>query len=400
MVPLPLANVMHHPLRSGLTGLGVAIGICMLITLSGLSRGSLDEVADRWEAVDADILVFPANAGDSIVSLSGAGLTEKDVRAVRDLAVGNQPAVKYVVPVYIHRGKIGSGANNIFGAAPEDLPHLTGGRAMLAGRAFDPDNAFAKYLQQRIEQAGEGELSISDEELAAHGGLEMVVDSRLARDAKLKVGDNVRVLGKQFAVVGIVQEGGLARAFIPRATAQWLGELTRYTMFFVKATPDVPPASVLEALRPRRNLSGMAVDHYRNVLMDTFGVMYVYINTANVITLAVACLFILVSLYTMVIQRQREIAILKSMGARRRFILWQVLSESLIITGLGTAAGILLSFPAGWGIEAVRPVLTVRITWNWILIGIGASLVVGTLAAIYPAWKAMRVDVVEALTLE
>lgn len=400
MMPLPLANLWHHKLRSSLTALGVAIGICMLVTLSGLSRGSVDEIADRWEAVDADLLVFPANASDNIAALSGGGLGEKDAQLVRQLAVASQPAVEYVAPVYIHRGKIGSGANNIFGCDPRDLPRLTGGRRFLEGRVFDPDNNCQRFLQQRIEQAGQGVLEISDKDLARSGGLEMVIDRRLARDARLKSGDKVHVLGRDFTVVGVMEEGGLARAFIPRATAQWLGELDRYTMFFVKLKDGVPSQAALEALRPRRNLTGITIDQYRGMLMDMLGVMYIYTDTANAITLAVACLFILVSLYTMVIQRQREIAILKSMGARRRFILGQVLSESLIISVAGTAVGIGLSFPAAMGIEAFRPVLTVRITWEWIGVAAASALIVGTLAAIYPAWKATRIDVVEALTLE
>ena len=77
MVPLPIANIMHHKLPSALSALGVAIGVCMLITLSGLARGSLGEVADRWEGVDADIIVYPAQWSDNITTISGGGLSGK-----------------------------------------------------------------------------------------------------------------------------------------------------------------------------------------------------------------------------------------------------------------------------------------------------------------------------------
>lgn len=63
MAWLPLANILHHKLRSVLSALGIGIGICMLVTLSGLSRGTLSEVADRWDAVDAQLIVYPLGWG-------------------------------------------------------------------------------------------------------------------------------------------------------------------------------------------------------------------------------------------------------------------------------------------------------------------------------------------------
>ena len=65
---LPLANVMHYKLRSVLSALGIAVGICMVITVSGLTRGSLFEVSDRWQAVEADLIVYPAKQDVTIIS--------------------------------------------------------------------------------------------------------------------------------------------------------------------------------------------------------------------------------------------------------------------------------------------------------------------------------------------
>ena len=76
MAYLPLANILHHPLRSLLSAMGIGIGICMLVTLTGLSRGSLYEIADRWESVDADLIVFPRGWGDSATAKSGVGLKQ------------------------------------------------------------------------------------------------------------------------------------------------------------------------------------------------------------------------------------------------------------------------------------------------------------------------------------
>jgi putative ABC transport system permease protein len=108
----------------------------------------------------------------------------------------------------------------------------------------------------------------------------------------------------------------------------------------------------------------------------------------------------MITLYTMVLQRTREIAILKSLGASASFLLRQILAESLLLTAAGAAVGVLLAFGAGDIIEHLRLDLTVSITPHWILAALAAAGAGGVLAAIYPAWRAIRVDVAEALAFE
>ena len=133
MIPLPLANVLHHKLRSALSALGVGIAVAMLITLGGLTRGWLEEVASRWEAVDADLIVYPARFED-VTSFSGVGLPVADAAKVEALSVEGRPAVERVVSVFILAQKpIGAGKHNVVGVAPEDLEVLLGGRKIRPG---------------------------------------------------------------------------------------------------------------------------------------------------------------------------------------------------------------------------------------------------------------------------
>ena len=90
MLPLPLANILHHKLRSALAMLGVAIAVCMLVTLSGLSRGSLEEIADRWQAVDADMIVYPATWGENITTVSGGGMGDADISRILALTAAEK----------------------------------------------------------------------------------------------------------------------------------------------------------------------------------------------------------------------------------------------------------------------------------------------------------------------
>lgn len=403
MVPLPLANILHHKVPSALSALGVAIGVCMLIALSGLARGSLGEVADRWEAVDADLIVYPSNWSDNITTISGGGMSDKDAERIKNLAIGESGAVEYVIPIYLHRISIRGVEHNVVGVRPEDLRRLLGeGGVADGGRVFDPDNACARWLEKKLTTPGEKAVDIPEADLASHGGLEMVIDSRLARASGLKVGEKVYSAGHNFTIVGIVPAGAMVRAFVPLATAEYLfnGRLGRFTLLMVKLRQGAPVGAAKEAIRKNRHLKVMSVGEYRAMLESRFGIIYPFVDTVNAVTLIVAMLFIMVTLFTMVIQRRREIAILRSMGASRRFILREVLAESLILTTIGAAVGIALAPAAGAGIEAVRPLLTVQLTARWILIAAAAAIVGGTLAAIYPAWRAMNVDVAETLSLE
>ena len=405
MLPLPVANILHHKLGSALSALGVAIGVCMLVTLSGLSRGSLEEVAHRWTGVDADLIVYPARLGDNISTASGGGLTGRDVRLVAGLTAGGKPLAQRVAPVYLDRLRIAGQEHNVVGARPADMPMLLGGRRIRSpGRLFDPDNGFARWLTRKLATPTDDDspVDVSAEELARHGGLEMVIDSRLARIGKLKVGDKVHAGGHEFTVVGIVPEGALVRAFIPLATAQFLfyGGLGRSTLLFVKLRQDVPPGEAIRAIRSTGRLAAAPVGEFRAMLLSRFGLLYLYVDAVNAVTLIVAFLFVLVVLYITVIQRTREIALLRSMGATRGFVLRQVVCESLILTLCGAAGGVLLAFPAGAGIEALKPFLTVTITPRWILLAGGVALAGGLAAALYPAWRAANVDITEALRLD
>jgi ABC-type lipoprotein release transport system permease subunit len=292
------------------------------------------------------------------------------------------------------------------GVDPEQLHVLTGGRRPeLPGRVFDPNNAFALWLEGRLQQTDETDpdtvVRISNEELGEQGGLELVIDSRLARQGGFKVGDTVEAANCRWRIVGIVPEGGMARIYMPRRTAQFLfggGSLTRSTVMFVKIPAHLDPA---EAARQMKNIRWeiVQVRQYRNMLQQRFGIMYVYVDAVNAIAMIIAFLFIMVTLYTMVLQRTREIAILKSFGATRAYILRQVLAESMLLTAAGTAVGLAVSFFAGWLIQSLS-LYTVSITWHWVAVAIGAAALGATVAGLYPAWQAMRVDMMQALTLE
>jgi len=403
---LPLANLLHHKLRSALSALGIGIGICMLVTLSGLSRGSLYEIADRWEAVDADLFAYPQIWGGDVTNLSGVGLPD---RYGEKILRAHGRIVQRVVPVFFWQVNLGGQDQLAAGVDPQDWAVLSGGRRLSRGRLFDPDNAFGEWIVNKLlappeEGAEDVAIEIPDAELAHpdHNGLEIVIDERLAKAGGLELDQVVEMANHRFRIVGIAPAGGLSRVYMPRRTAQFLfgsGNVTMSTLLFIRlrAGADADAAA--------RKLAGLGLEiaqlsQYRHMLERRFGIMFVYVDAVNAVAMVIAFLFIMITLYTMVLQRTRDIAILKSSGASKSFIVRQLLAESILLTGAGMAAGIVLSLLAGMLIEFLRPLLTVTITWEWIARAGVAAAAGALLSALYPAWLATRVDMVEVLACQ
>lgn len=398
MANLPLANLSHHKIGSILSATGIGIGICMLITLAGLSRGSVNEVVARWQRVRADLIVAPGST--NITMASGAAVNTRAIDVITDLlGPEGHPLVDRVTPVFIVRAGIGAREHQIFGIRAGDFEVFAGAGRVIAGRLPDPQGAFERWITDQFAQAGTGVLEIADAQLTAHGGLEIAVDTVLADEMDLAVGDMLDMAGRSWRVVGIYQAGATARVMAPLATVQFLYglSLSRVTLLFVGLDDGVAVSDARTRLAEATRLSVVPIEQYQTMLLANLGIMYHYVDAVNTLALLNAFLFIMITLYTMVLQRRRDIAILKSMGAGRGFLLRQILAESLMLTALGVAVGVAMSFGAERLIESLRPDLTVTITARWIGIAALAALVGGVIAGLYPAWLASRVDVAEAL---
>lgn len=403
---LPLANLMHYKLRSFLSALGIGIGICMLVTLSGLSRGSLYEVADRWESVDADLFAYPSIWGQNITALSGVGLPDRYGDIMLDK---HSELIERIVPVFLWSVQLAGQNQLTAGVDPEHWNTLLGGRKLLEGRLFDPDNRFGRWLEDRLLKAPElndtdqpTEITQADLLDPDHNGMEIVIDSRLAKAGRLQVDQEVDIVNHRFRIVGIVESGGMSRVYMPRKTAQFLfgsGDITKSTLLFIKLRPLVDPNLTARKLM-NFGVQVVQTSQFRKMLEHQFGIMFVYVDAVNTVALGIAFLFIMLSLYMMVLQHTRDIAILKSSGASDWFIIRAVLGESILLTGAGTVMGLILGVAAGWVIEATWTLLTVNITWDWIVVAIIAAIIGAVLSSIYPAWQATKVDMIEALSWE
>ncbi len=403
MAYLPLANILHHKLRSLLSALGIGISICMLVALTGLARGSLYENADRWESVGADLLVFPRGWADQLAN-RGVGLSAKYADILREK---HGSLVARAAPLFCWPMKVAGQDHVVAGVAPDDWDMLTGGKGLRQGRLFDPENRFADWLQARLLRPAEGEdlVEITEADLTRPGcnGLELVIDTRLAEAGNFSLGDTIQAANHRWTIVGIVPAGVMTRIFMPLRTAQYLfgdGDITKCTMVLVKLREGVDLGPAAKTIRESLRQDVIRPQAYRNTLQQKFSIMLTYVDMVNIIALVIAFLFVMNTLYTMVLERRREIAILRSCGASGSFILRQILGESAILAGAGTIIGIGMSFGVAAGIRHFKPLLTTDISPHWMLIGAAAAALGALLSALYPAWRATRIDMAEVLMYE
>jgi putative ABC transport system permease protein len=234
---------------------------------------------------------------------------------------------------------------------------------------------------------------------------DIIVDEYYAQQHKLHAGDRVTdILNHPWRVSGVAEGGKLARLVLPMRTLQDLtGNTNKISQIFVKADrPANVPAVLaeLKTLLPDYNIYPM--EAFTSLLtVENVGGLNTFIHVMVAIGVVIGFAVVLLSMYMAVLQRTREIGILKALGASRWFILKIILAEAVVMGIAGTILGIGLSFAARALILALYPAsLTQAITPEWWPIAGGISLAGVLLGALYPGLSAAAQDPIEALAYE
>ena len=350
-------NAMHRPVRTIITVIGVAVEVTLVIIVVGLTSGLLTESAKRTEGIGADIMVQPPSAS-IFMAFSGAPMPIAIANKLRQLDY-----VQAVAPVLVQFNSV-NGFDLVYGIQSDTFRAVSGGFTLFSGTLLQGPN-------------------------------DILVDDIYARAKKLKVGDTVRILEHDFRLAGIVEHGKGARLFVRMSTLQEMsGARDKASAFFIKCDRSDHTPAVTDEIR------GLLPRYEIRPLKDFFSQM----TSSNLPGLSTfVCIGFLVtflSMYTTIVERTREIGVLKSLGASKSYIVEAILSETTLMCLAGVVGGIGLSFLVRYVILHAFPSLTILITLKWTLLAGMIAVSGGLLGASYPAWLASRKDPVEALAYE
>ena len=360
-----LANVLHRPVRTTIAILAVGIEVAMVLIVVGLTSGMRNETAQRVQGIGADILVQPPGASMFL----GLGSAPMPVKIGDDIAEFSH--VTAVTPVLIQPSSSGS-INLVWGIDMPSWKRVTGGFDFHSGSEFK-------------------------------GPYDLIVDDWNAKANHLKVGDTVNLLNHDFHLVGIVEHGKGARIFIPLHTAQDLAASeNRATVFWVKCTDPGYTDDVLALIRnwlPKYQVLSVR-EYYTMMTSNNLPALNAFIAALVGVAVAIGFLVILLSMYTTITERTREIGILKSLGASKGYIIMAILREAGLLCAVGIAVGCIGTLIARKVLLASFPTLSVDLTADWAVRAAVLALVGTLVGAFYPALRAAQLDPVDALSYE
>ncbi|QMV18439.1 FtsX-like permease family protein [Granulicella sp. 5B5] len=374
MNKLIIGNLVHRPLRSIISALAVAIEVVMILSIVGIFYGILNNSRTEQSGTGYDMIVRPSATG----ALLSSGAASADVRIADVLR--KMPHVQVVAPGNV-KLNLSSSVDNIVGID------------------------FASYdaLRPFVFTAG-GPFQ--------HPYDMIVDDLQAAADPKLRVGSTIKLFNHNFTVCGIVEHGKGARKFIPLETMDALdGTPGKAATFFIR-TDDAPTSVAKQAIQKEVKKEILATDGLQDWSVQTIQEFLAGLTPERIpgfkialdvvigIASIIGFLVIFQSMYTAVMERTREIGVLKSMGAGKLSIVSVVLRETTLLTSVGIALGVLFAYALRNGLHARFPTLSFQLTPAWDINAIIIALCGSILGALYPALKAARKDPIDALSYE
>lgn len=394
MLDIALKNIFRHKVRSFLTILGIAMGIGLVLALGSIGEGLNQQISQRFGSVGAVIDV--RDASDNNVGISQDAIDE----------LQGWLEIESVVPVGNYR--ITRGFGGFRGGEFEGRAFFGGGgpSAMLTFTGVNPDDQ--DYLIGEEINTEEGSrLDSSDE-----GNTVVLLGHSIAESQNLNVGDEIQYDRRTnqttetyyFPVIGIIEETGDSSidnsAYVPLKTMQEIEDDDRITSLKVK----VIDVSIVENVTQKINdqVEDVRATSFLTIVRQiesTLQTVQLAVYSIGIVSIIVGGLGIMNTMIMSVMERRREIGVMKAIGATTTMILTQVLQESAFMSFIGGFSGLLLGYFSA-GLISQYTTFTAILTPELMAVGLGFSIILGMGAGLYPAWSASQLDPIEVLRYE
>jgi putative ABC transport system permease protein len=387
---MAINSIRHRKLRSWLTLVGIIIGVAAIISLMTVSRSLESTIESQFEQFGANRIIISPK-GFQGPGTSSEGLTIKDVETIEKI-----PGFKYVVP-------------GIFLSAEVEYRKEVG-FTLVSGI---PAENFEEFFVDSGAKLQEGRFIKEGDKFEA------VVGSKVTEDMfkdKLRLGSKIEIKGKEFKIVGILKEIGNSQddnqINIPLETTREIfdkPEDVDAIIAQVKSPKDIPllQEKIKKELERKRNDTNFQVVTATQILEQinqVLGIMQFVLVGIAAISLVVGAIGIMNSMYTSVLERTKDIGIMKAIGARNSDILKIFLVESGMIGVVGGIFGILIGSMMALIIGQISKsagfLLIVKIEPLVLIFGLLFAFIVGIISGILPAYQASKLKPVDALRYE
>lgn len=375
MIDLAIKNILRQKTRTILTVVGILIGIAAVVALGSISEGMKSMMNQEMQFLGGTIMVSSQGSSGLMFGSGGSEISKYDLANFEDFS-----GVKQVVPYVMKIGEITIGQGSpveIIGIRPEDVDYFKSkGTELDSGRLIETGDTY-----------------------------QALIGYKYAEDNGLGIGDTVEVKKDSYEVVGIIEKTDTNMdnsIILPLDTMMNTYSMENYQSAFLIPEDLSKIQDVADDLKSSFDdfefTTSSDITKQMSRIIDMISVFTIGISSIAAI---VGGLGVMNTMIMSVLERKREIGIMKAIGATRKYILSEILLESVIISLIGGALGLLIGGVGSYSLRFISSGLTeAKVTIPLAVGGLSFAVLLGLVGGFYPAWSASKLDPIEAIRYE